>query len=722
MSVISVSLPDGSSRQLAQGSSAADLAAAIGPRLAADAVVAVVDGVERDLAAPIPDGASVEIVTASSDRGLHTIRHSTAHVLAQAVLDLYPGATFAIGPPIEHGFYYDFELHDGGTFTEADLERIEARMREIIEADQPFRRVEMAAADALELFAAHRYKRAIIEAVALGAGSDGDLASEASQGGTVSCYRNVARDGDSGGGDSGAGGPGGGDSGAGGPGGGDSGAGGFGGDDSGAGGPGGDDSGAGGPGEDDSGTADAGGFVDLCLGPHVPSTGRLGHFALQRVSGAYWRGRESNPMLQRIYGTAWATRKDLNAHLHRLVEAERRDHRRLATELDLVSWPTELGPGLAVWHPKGALVRRLMEDYSRQRHSAGGYEFVFSPHIAKSVLWETSGHLDFYAESMYPPMEMDGTDYYPKPMNCPFHVMVYRSSQRSYRDLPMRLFELGAVYRNELSGAVHGLLRSRGFTQDDSHIFCAREHLAAELASLLEFVLSVLEAFGFTEFQAKLSTRPEDKYVGEESMWDEATEGLRAALERAGLDFVTDEGGGAFYGPKIDVDVRDAIDRSWQLSTIQLDFNLPERFGLSYVASDGSRPRPVMIHRALFGSVERFFGVLLEHYAGAFPAWLAPVQATVLPVAAAHDGYAATVADTLESQGFRAEVSPAEEPLGKRVRNAKVAKVPYVLVVGGDDAANGTVGVNARGAKSPERDVPLEAFTARLTAEVEARS
>ena len=679
MSSISVSLPDGSRRELAEGSNGSDLASAIGPRLAADAVVAVVDGAEKDLAVPLVDGSAVEIVTASSPRGLHTIRHSTAHVLAQAVLDLYPGATFAIGPPIEHGFYYDFELPGGGTFTDADLERIEARMREIIAEDQPFVRVEVDAAEALELFSEHRYKREIIEAVALGASGSADsdsaapsieapakatsdLATETSTGGAVSCYRN------------------------------------------------------------DAGSGDTGGFVDLCLGPHVPSTGRLGHFALQRVSGAYWRGSERNPMLQRIYGTAWSSRKELAAHLHRLAEAERRDHRRLAAELDLVSWPAELGPGLAVWHPKGALVRTLMEDYSRQRHTDGGYEFVFSPHIAKSVLWETSGHLDFFAESMYPPMEMDGAAYYPKPMNCPFHVMIYRSAQRSYRELPMRLFELGTVYRNELSGAVHGLMRTRGFTVDDSHIFCTRQDIAAELASLLEFVLSVLSAFGFTEFQAKLSTRPTEKSVGEESLWEDATEGLRAALEAARLDYETDEGGGAFYGPKIDVDVRDAIGRSWQLSTIQVDFNLPERFGLEYVASDGSRPRPVMIHRALFGSVERFFGVLVEHYAGAFPAWLAPVQARVLPVAAAHAGYAAEVADALKSQGFRAEVSPAEEPLGKRVRNAKVAKVPYVLVVGDDDAANRTVGVNARGSKSPDRDVPLDAFVARLAGEVEART
>ena len=525
-------------------------------------------------------------------------------------------------------------------------------MREIVAADQTFERVELAPRDALELFAAHPYKRSIIEAVTGGGGADDDLASEASGGGTVSCYRN------------------------------------------------------------------GGGFVDLCLGPHVPSTGRLGHFALQRVSGAYWRGSEKNPMLQRIYGTAWDTRKQLRTHLHRLAEAKRRDHRRLAAELDLVSWPAELGPGLAVWHPKGALVRKLMEDYSRERHQRGGYEFVFSPHLAKSVLWETSGHLDFYAESMYPPMEMDGTAYYPKPMNCPFHVMVYRSAQRSYRDLPLRLFELGAVYRYELSGAVHGLLRSRGFTQDDSHIFCARHDIAGELSSLLEFVLSVLEAFGFREFQARLSTRPTGKAVGSSALWDEATAGLTAALDASGLDYDIDEGGGAFYGPKIDVDVRDAIGRAWQLSTIQLDFNLPERFGLEYVASDGSRPRPEMIHRALFGSVERFFGVLLEHYAGAFPVWLAPVQAQVLPVAAAHNDYAGATAQQLRSQGFRVETVPAVEPLGKRVRAGKLAKIPYVLVVGDDDVARGTVGVNSRGARKPERDVPLAEFAARLAAGV----
>ena len=662
MADITISLPDGSKRILPAGASGADLAADIGPGLAKAALIVSVDGIQRDLAGPLDDGASVTVITADSDAGLHTLRHSTAHVLAQAVLDLWPGATYAIGPPILNGFYYDFELPDGATFSADDLEAIDARMREIIAADQPFDRFETNASDALGLFAGHRFKQEIIERVTAGeAGSEmaGEMAATAPQGGTaagvISCYRN---------GD---------------------------------------------------------GFIDLCMGPHVPSTGRLGHFALQTVAGAYWRGDEGQPMLQRIYGTAWASRKELAGHLHRLVEAEKRDHRRLAAELDLVSWPEALGPGLAVWHPKGAIVRKQIEDYSRARHETGGYDFVFSPHIAKAVLWETSGHLDFYADSMYPPMEVDGASYYPKPMNCPFHVLIYDSGQRSYRDLPLRYFELGAVYRYELSGAIHGLMRSRGFTQDDAHIFCTREQVAGELASLLEFTLSVLRAFGFDDFQAKLSTRPTEKAVGDQELWDMATDGLREALSTAGLSYVVDEGGGAFYGPKIDVDVTDAIGRPWQLSTIQLDFNLPERFGLEYVGSDGGRHRPVMIHRALMGSIERFFGVLLEHYAGAFPTWLAPEQVRVLPVAGEHQGYAESIVERLVADGFRASVDPADEPLGKRVRAGKVAKVPHVLVVGGDDVANGTVGENARGADSPERDLPLDDFVERLADEVDAK-
>ena len=650
---LTITLPDGSSRSLPEGATGADLAAVIGPGLAKAALSVNVDGEGRDLDRPLADGESIAIVTADSDEGLHTLRHSTAHVLAQAVLDLWPGATHAIGPPIEHGFYYDFELPGGVAFTADDLEAIDARMRGIIDADQAFERYEAGAAEALDLFADHRYKREIIEKVAAGA-ADAEMAGEASTDGTVTYYRN---------------------------------------------------------GE---------GFIDLCTGPHVPSTGRLGHFALQKVAGAYWRGDEKQPMLQRIYGTAWADKKALKGHLHRLAEAEKRDHRRLAAELDLVSWPDALGPGLAVWHPKGAMVRKIIEDYSRARHEAGGYDFVFSPHIAKSVLWETSGHLDFYADGMYPPMELDGASYYPKPMNCPFHVAVYQSSQRSYRDLPRRFFELGAVYRYELSGAIHGLLRSRGFTQDDSHIFCTPDQIPGELASLLDFTLSVLRAFGFEDFQAKLSTRPDEKAVGDNALWDMATDGLRQALESAGLDYVVEEGGGAFYGPKIDVDVTDAIGRPWQLSTIQLDFNLPERFELEYVGADGGRHRPVMIHRALMGSIERFFGVLLEHYAGAFPLWLAPEQVRVLPVSDEHQAYAELVRDRLVAAGRRATVDQADEPLGKRVRAGKVEKVPHVLVVGDDDAAHGTVGDNARGAGAPERDLALDVFLDRLADAVES--
>lgn len=649
MAEISVTLPDGSTRALPEGATGADLAAAIGAGLAKAAVTVAVDGDERDLAAPLPDGATVAVVTADSPEGLHTIRHSTAHVMAQAIQDLWPGTQLAIGPPVEHGFYYDVELPDGQTLHEDDLDAIEARMREIVAADQPFERHELTIAEGLDHFADHKFKREIIERVAEGA-AGADDAGEVGEG-VISYYTN----------------------------------------------------------------ADS--FADMCAGPHVPSTGRLEHFKLQRVAGAYWRGDHTKPMLQRVYGTAWATAKQLRAHLHMLEEAAKRDHRRLAADLDLVSWPEELGPGLAVWHPKGATVRRLMEDYSRQRHTDAGYEFVYSPHIAKSVLWETSGHLDFYAESMYPPMEMDGATYYPKPMNCPFHVMVYKSNQRSYRELPMALFELGTVYRYELSGAVHGLMRSRGFTQDDSHIFCTREDIGAQLAELLDFVLSVLRAFGFDDFDAKLSTRPLEKSVGDDDQWDEATDALRAALESAGLDYSVDDGGGAFYGPKIDVDVRDAIGRSWQLSTLQVDFNLPERFDLEYIAADGERRRPVMIHRALMGSVERFFGVLVEHYAGAFPAWLAPVQARVLPVATDHAGYADKVVAELAAAGLRVDLVPADDPLGKRIRNAKVDKLPYVLVVGDDDVANGTVGVNPRGGEV-ERDVAVAAFVERLSAEV----
>ncbi|MCY3578083.1 MAG: threonine--tRNA ligase [bacterium] len=660
MADISVILTDGSTRTIPLGATAGDLAADIGPGLAKAALIATVDDVEVDLNAPLADGQQVSIITADSDAGLTTLRHSTAHVLAQAVLELYPGSTYAVGPPIQDGFYYDFDLPEGATISDDDLEAIEARMREIIEADQPFERHEVSASEGLELFANHVYKREIIETVAMAAETEGagqsadELADEVAGDGQISYYRNS-----------------------------------------------------------DS-------FIDLCRGPHVPSTGRLGHFKLMSVAGAYWRRDAGRPSLQRIYGTAWASRKDLAAHLHRLAEAEKRDHRRLARELDLLSWPTELGPGLAVWHPKGAAVRRIIEDYSRGRHDEGGYQSVVTPHIARSELWETSGHLDFYRESMYPALEMDGASYHLKPMNCPFHVLIYKSSQRSYRDLPIRMFELGTVYRYELSGVVHGLMRSRGFTQDDSHIFATREQAPAEITSLVAFVLSVLRAFGFESFEARLATRPLEKSIGEDAEWDLATDALRDALVAAELDYELDEGGGAFYGPKIDIDVRDAIGRSWQLSTLQVDFQLPERFGLEYVGSDGNRHRPVMIHRALMGSIERFFGVLIEHYGGALPAWLAPVQAAILPVATTHADYAAVVEARLSRDGFRAEVADAQEPLGRRIRAAKLQKLPYVLVVGDDDVAHGTVGVNARGSEGDERGVKLEDFAAQLADDVEA--
>ncbi|MEO7398026.1 MAG: threonine--tRNA ligase [Ilumatobacteraceae bacterium] len=672
MADISILLPDGSQRCFPEGTTATDVAASIGRGLAKAAVAAEVDGREADLTTPLPDGASISIITGDSEAGRHVLRHSTSHVMAQAVTQLFPGAKFSIGPAITDGFYYDFELPGGKTFIEDDLVAIEARMRAIIAADQAFSRSEMSIDEALALFADQPYKQEIIERVraiaespnscdahadsveASDAAADDELGEDAGEveiGGAVSVYRNTPE------------------------------------------------------------------FVDMCRGPHVPSTGRLGHFKLMKVAGAYWRGNEKGPMLQRIYGTAWESAAALAEHLHRLEEADKRDHRKLATELDLLSFPPELGGGLAVWHPKGAIIRKVMEDYSRDRHQNGGYQFVYTPHLSNGKLFETSGHLAWYKDGMYPPMEMDNGTYYMKPMNCPMHCLIFRSRQRSYRELPLRLFELGTVYRYERAGTLHGLMRIRGFTQDDSHIFCTEEQLPDEISSLLDFVLSVLGAFGFEDFTANLSTRDPKKSVGTDEIWDKSTAALRDALERRGLPYAVKHGDAAFYGPKIDIDVRDAIGRNWQLSTIQCDFNLPEQFELEYVGSDNARHQPIMLHRALFGSVERFFGVLLEHFAGAFPAWLAPIQARILPVSSAHEEYARQQAAALRAKGFRVDVVDANDQLGKRIRTAKMEKLPYVLVVGDDDVANLTFGVNQRGG-DVERGVSVEDFTARLDQEV----
>ncbi len=636
-----ITLPDGSERKYDDGVTGFDVASDIGPRLAQAAVAVTVDSAMYDLHRPIENDAAVSIVTDSTEAGRHVMRHSAAHIMAQAVLELFPGSTFAIGPAIEDGFYYDFSV--GRPFTPDDLEQIEEKMVEIVAADQPFERGELEISEAVTEFADHPFKVEIIQGVDADEGVDDT---------TVSTYRNDA-------------------------------------------------------------------FLDLCRGPHLPSTGRLKAFKVLRSAGAYWRGDESNPQLQRIYGTAWESTKALDEYLVRLEEAGKRDHRKLGAELDLFSFPSELGSGLAIWHPKGGILKTVIEDYSRRTHRNGGYDYVVSPHVAKAELWQTSGHADFYAENMYPQMELDGSDdkdgqaYVVKPMNCPFHILVYKSSTRSYRELPMRLFELGTVYRYERSGVIHGLLRARGFTQDDSHIFTTEDMLADELNTLLGFVLMVLRDFGFEEFEADLSTRPE-KFVGNVDAWQRAEEYLAASLDKAGLDFQLAAGEGAFYGPKIDIHVKDAIGRRWQLSTIQVDFAQPENFELEYATADNTRERPVMIHRALLGSVERFVGVLVEHYAGAFPMWLSPVQATIVPVADRHNDYAASVVQQLKEAGIRAEVDIADDTVGDKIRKAITQKHPAVIVVGDNDVEAGTAGLRLRGDEHEERGVAVDAVITRL--------
>ncbi|MDP9224946.1 MAG: threonine--tRNA ligase [Actinomycetota bacterium] len=625
---------------------------------AGGAVAVVCDGRQRDLSFVPPAGAEVEVITSTDELGREIIRHSTAHVLAQAVLRLYPAAKYTIGPPIENGFYYDFDVAQ--PFTPEDLERIEAEMNNIVKENQRFEREEVERERALELFADQPYKIEIIEGVAEAA--DG-LDREAGKGPVISVYRNTK------------------------------------------------------PAENGAGAVS---FIDLCRGPHLPGTGRIKAFKLLRSSGAYWRGDEARPMLQRIYGTAWESKDALQAYLHRLEEAERRDHRKIGRDLELYSWPEEVGPGLALWHPKGAIVRMILEDLSRAMHLERGYQPVFTPHIGKKILWETSGHLDFFRENMFPAMEADESEYFVKPMNCPFHVLIYRSKTRSYRELPIRLSELGGVYRYERSGTVHGILRARGLTQDDSHIFCRPDHVVSELVGVVEFLRDLYATVGLSPDAVRFSTKP-DKAVGAPELWVLAEDAIKEGLAKAGLDYTISEGEGAFYGPKIDVDVRDAIGRYWQVCTIQVDFQTPDRFGLEYVDENGERQRPVMIHRALFGSIERFFGVLVEHFAGAFPTWLAPVQVAVIPIADRHAAYAREVAARLQPMGVRVEVDDSPDTMGAKIRRNQLQKVPYMLVVGDNEVSSGTVSVRRRSG-GESRGVGVDDLVQKLSAEIESRS
>jgi len=639
------------------GTTAAELVAADGAAPAAGPVIAArINGELRDLATPLAAGDQLEPVGLASPDGRAILRHSTAHVLAQAVQDLFPHAKLGIGPPVENGFYYDFDVPQ--PFGPDDLKAIEQRMRAIVRQRQRFSRREVSDAAARAELADEPYK---LELIGLkGAVHDEEAVEVGGPGLTI--YDNL-----------------------------------------------------------DPATGKRC-WRDLCRGPHLPSTGHIPAFKLMRTGGAYWRGSEKNPQLQRIYGTAWESREAQDGYLAMLAEAERRDHRKLGAELDLFSFPGEIGSGLAVFHPKGGTVRRIMEDYSRQRHIEAGYQFVNSPHISKSDLFETSGHLGWFAEGMFPPMEMEGARYYLKPMNCPFHILVYRARGRSYRELPLRLFEFGTVYRYEKSGVVHGLTRVRGLTMDDSHIFCAREQVGAELKRLLSFVLNLLRDYGLSDFYLELSTRDEakEKFVGSDEDWAHATAMLAEAAEESGLDLVADPGGAAFYGPKISVQSKDAIGRTWQLSTIQLDYNEPKRFGLEYQAADGSRQEPIMIHRALFGSIERFFGILVEHYAGAFPPWLAPVQVVGIPIAAAHVPYLEQVAARLAEQGIRVEVDDSDDRMQKKIRTAQRQKVPYMLLAGDDDVAAGAVSFRYRSGEQ-KNGVPVAQAVAEITAAVADR-
>ncbi len=629
-------------------------------------VVCKVNGILKDLWSDLAEGDVVEGISISSPDGLAVLRHSTAHVMAQAVQEVYANTRLGIGPPIKDGFYYDFDPEN--TFNPDDLTKIESAMRKIIKDGQRFKRRVTTEAEALKELAHEPYKCELIGIK----GPAGEEASVEVGGSELTIYDNLGRDGNP-------------------------------------------------------------VWSDLCRGPHLPSTKHIPAFKLMRTAAAYWRGSEKNPMLQRIYGTAWPSQDQLNAYLELLAEAEKRDHRRLGTELDLFSFPEEIGSGLAVFHPKGGIVRRAMEDYSRIRHEEEGYEFVYSPHLTKAALFETSGHLQWYADGMYPPMILDeeynadgsvkraGQQYYMKPMNCPFHNLIYRSRGRSYRELPLRLFEFGTVYRYEKSGVLHGITRARGFTQDDAHIYCTKEQMVGELDSLLTFVLNLLRDYGLNDFYLELSTKNPEKFVGEDSDWEEATEALRKAATAQNLELVLDEGGAAFYGPKISVQAKDAIGRTWQMSTIQVDFQLPQRFELEYSATDGTRQRPVMIHRALFGSIERFFGVLTEHYSGAFPPWLAPVQAIGIPVADTFDDYLGEVIQQMRKAGIRAELDSSDDRMQKKVRNAQMQKIPFMVIAGEEDQKAGAVSFRYRNGEQ-KNGIPIQDAIAEIKKVVQERT
>ncbi len=631
-----------------------------------DVVVCRINGSLRDLWTDLAEGDVVESVLISSPDGLAVLRHSTAHVMAQAVQEVYANTRLGIGPPIKDGFYYDFDPEN--TFNPDDLVKIESAMRKIVKEGQRFRRRVTTEADALKELAHEPYKCELIGIK----GPAGEEASVEVGGSELTIYDNLGRDGNP-------------------------------------------------------------VWSDLCRGPHLPSTKHIPAFKLMRTAAAYWRGSEKNPMLQRIYGTAWPSQDELNAYLELLAEAEKRDHRRLGTELDLFSFPEEIGSGLAVFHPKGGIVRRAMEDYSRIRHEEENYEFVYSPHLTKAALFETSGHLQWYADGMYPPMILDeelnadgtvkraGQQYYMKPMNCPFHNLIYKSRGRSYRELPLRLFEFGTVYRYEKSGVLHGITRARGFTQDDAHIYCTKEQMVGELDSLLTFVLNLLRDYGLNDFYLELSTKNEEKFVGEDADWAEATEALRKAATAQNLELVLDEGGAAFYGPKISVQAKDAIGRTWQMSTIQVDFQLPQRFELEYSATDGTRQRPVMIHRALFGSIERFFGVLTEHYSGAFPPWLAPVQAIGIPVADTFADYLGDVMTQMRKAGIRAELDASDDRMQKKVRNAQMQKIPFMVIAGEEDQKAGAVSFRYRNGEQ-KNGIPIADAIAEIKRVVAERT